>query len=185
MKKNQRRHARVKTKAMSSRVRVGGALHLGLSVENLSLGGAYVRCAQVPPLHSYASIELAVPGVNQPLVLAGKVAFALSATDAAARKMPPGFAIEFVKPLPPHVQRGLERLLRELDEKALIPLVAGRQEDDDQLPSSDRTQSIPAFEPPGEVEALRKLVAAHEREIERLEKENAMLRAQLTKLSRR
>lgn len=177
MKRNQRRHARVKTKAMSSRVRVGGALHLGLAVENLSLGGAFVRCAQVPPLHSYASIELAVPGVNQPRVLAGKVAFAVSTTDAAARKVSPGFAIEFVQPLPRHVQAGLERLLRELDEKALIPL--GQEVEE------ERTQSVPAFDAGGEVAALRKLVSAHEREIERLEKENAMLRAQLTKLSRR
>jgi len=178
VKRNQRRHARVKTKAMSSRVRVGAALHLGLPVENLSLGGAFVRCAQVPPLHSYASIELAVPGVNQPLVLAGKVAFAVSPTDAAARKVSPGFAIEFVQPLPRHVQAGLERLLREIDEKALLPLEEEEEED-------ERTQSVPAFDPGGEVAALRKLVSAHEREIERLEKENAMLRAQLTKLSRR
>lgn len=178
VKKNQRRHARVKTKAMSSRVRVGGGLHLGLGVENLSLGGAFVRCAQVPPLHSYASLELAVPGVNQPLVLAGKVAFALSTTDAAARKVPPGFAIEFVQPLPPHVQRGLERLLSELDEKALIPLA---EEEDEE----ERTQSVPALEVGGELAALRKLVSSHEREIERLEQENAMLRAQLTRLSRR
>ena len=58
MKKNQRRHARVKPRAMSSRVRVGGALHLGLAVENLSLGGAFVRCAQVPPLRSHATLEV-------------------------------------------------------------------------------------------------------------------------------
>ncbi len=181
MKRNQRRHARVKPKAMSSRVRVGGALHLGLAIENLSLGGAFVRCAQVPPLHSYASIELAVPGVNQPLVLAGKVAFAVSTTDAAARKVAPGFAIEFVQPLPPHVQRGLERLLRELDEKSLIPLAQQEEEEEE----DERTLSVPAHDPGGEVAALRKLVSAHEREIERLEKENTLLRAQLTRLTRR
>lgn len=180
MKKNQRRHARVKPKAMSSRVKVGGALHLGLAVENLSLGGAFVRCAQMPPLRSHATLELMVPGVNQALVLPGQVAFTLSASDAAARKTAAGFAIEFVKPLPPHLQRGLERLLGELDEKALIPLPAPSAP-----PSEERTQAVPAFDPNGEAAALRKLVAAHEREIERLEKENAMLRAQLTKLSRR
>lgn len=176
MKKNQRRHTRVKPKAMSSRVRVGGALHLGLAVENLSLGGAFVRCAQVPPLRSHATLEVLVPGVNQPLVLPGQVAFALSAGDAISRKMPPGFAIEFVKPLPPHLQRGLERLLLELDENALIPL----RPSEEQAEPAERTQSVPAFDPSGEVAALRKLVAAHEREIERLEKENVRLRALLT-----
>ena len=175
MKKNQRRHARVKPKAMSSRVRVGGALHLGLAVENLSLGGAFVRCAQVPPLRSHATLEVMVPGVNQPLVLPGQVAFVSSAADAAARKGSPGFAIEFVKPLPPHVQRGLEKLLRGLDEKALIPLV--------EPPSEEKTQSVAAFEPPGEVAALKKLVAAHEREIERLETENVRLRVQVQHLN--
>ncbi len=175
MKKNQRRHARVKPKAMSSRVRVGGALHLGLAVENLSLGGAFVRCAQVPPLRSHATLEVLVPGVNQPLVLPGQVAFVLSAAEAAARKASPGFAIEFVKPLPPHLQRGLEKLLGELDEKALIPL--------QEAPSDEKTQSVAAFDPSGEVAALKKLVAAHEREIERLESENVRLRVQVQHLS--
>ena len=176
MKKNQRRHARVKPKAMSSRVRVGGALHLGLAVENLSLGGAFVRCAQVPPLRSHATLEVMVPGVNQPLVLPGQVAFVLPAAEAAARKSPPGFAIEFVKPLPPHLQRGLEKLLRELDAKALIPLV-------EEPPAEEKTQAVPAFDPSGEVAALKKLVAAHEREIERLEKENVRLRVQVQHLN--
>lgn len=179
MKKNERRHTRIKPKAMSSRVRVGGALHLGLAVENLSLGGAFVRGAQAPPLRSHATLELAVPGVNQPLVLPGQVAFVLTVAEAASRKMPAGFAIEFVKPLPPHLQRGLEHLLRELDPNALIPLTSTDEA------ASARTQSLEAFQPPGELAALRKQLAAHEREIERLEKENARLRAQVQQLQSR
>ena len=178
MKKNERRHTRIKLRAKSSRVRVGGALHLGLAVENLSLGGAFVRCPQAPPLRSHATLELTVPGVNQPLVLPGQVAFVVPVAEAARRKVPAGFAIEFDKPLPAHVLRGLEHLLRELDPNALIALNTDES-------ASARTQSLEAFQPPDELAALRKLVTAHEREIARLEKENLKLRSQVQQLQRR
>lgn len=168
---------------MSSRVRVGGVLHLGLPVENLSLGGAFIRCAQSPPLHTHASLELGVPGVNQPLLLTGQVAFVVSAAEATRRKATPGFAIEFAKPLPPHVQKGLEHLLRGLDANALLVTVPEAP-----ASSSARTQSVPAFEPPaeaGELAVLRKLVASHERELERLRKENTQLRNALRQLPTR
>ncbi len=180
MKPNQRRHARVKPKAMSSRVRVGGVLHLGLAVENLSLGGAFVRCAQSPPLHTHAMLELAVPGVNQALALPGRVAFVVSASEAMSRKVAAGFSIEFVQPLSPHVQKGLERLLRGIDPRALIPMEA-------EEPEEERTQSVPVYVPRteqlstegAELTALRKRVATQEREIKRLEAENEHLRRQV------
>lgn len=185
MTQNQRRYARVKPKAMSSRVRVGGVLHLGLPVENLSLGGAFIRCAQAPPLHTHATLELGVPGVNQPLMLSGKVAFVVSGPDAAKRKVSPGFAIEFVRPLPPHVQKGLEHLLRGVDANALVP---PPRDEPVSASASARTQSVPAFEPPGdaaELAALRMKVAAHERELDRLQRENAQLRTLVRQLKAR
>jgi hypothetical protein len=180
MTPNKRRYVRVKPKAMSSRVRVGGALHLGLAMENLSLGGAFIRCGQTPPLHTHATLELTVPGVTQPLLLPGKVAFTVSAAEAVARKTAAGFAIEWVQPLPPHLRKGLERLLRDIDPRALVPL-----ETED--PDSERTQTAPVHVPAGELgdsgelAALRKLVTAHERELKRLQAENEQLRALLKK----
>ncbi len=173
-RRNQRKHARVHPKAMSSRVRVGGALHIGLGVENLSLGGAFVRCVQMPPLKSHTMLELNVPGVTQPLALPGKVAFVVTPADAATRKVPAGFAIEFVQPLPPHVEKGLERLLRGIDASALVPMAAPATE-----------LEVPVVTPPGDAEelaALRVRYASQEREVVRLKRENEELKARLQKL---
>lgn len=183
--RNQRRHHRVKPKAMSTRVRVAGALHIGLPIENLSLGGAFVRCAHNPPLKSHASLELTVPGLTHPLLLTGNVTFVVSPADAAARRVAPGFAIEFQQPLPGHVQKGLEHVLRSIDPRALNP--APPPQDDE--PQTEVTVAVPAFQPEvrtdSELVALRKLVAAHEREIERLRKENAQLRTAVRQLQTR
>lgn len=165
---------------MSSRVRVAGALHIGLAVENLSLGGAFVRCAQTPPLKTHASLELTVPGVIQPLILHGKVAFTVSLADAQKKSVSPGFAIEFTQPVPHAARLGLERLLSTIDPNAVI-LVEPTED------TRTQTVSLPEFELPpaakkannGEVETLRKLVAAQEREIARLRAENAQLKDSL------
>lgn len=190
MSKNQRRYRRVKPKAMSTRVRAAGTLHIGLPVENLSLGGAFIRCSLNPPMRSHTSIELAVPGLNRPLLLSGKVAYLVSSVEAMQRRVPPGFGIEFQKPLPPHVQKGLEHLLKSLDARAL-EREGAEEEDDAPQAQSDRTVTMPvptAPEPEDdgaqrELVALRKLVTAHEREIERLRKENASLRSMVKRLS--
>jgi hypothetical protein len=168
-KRNQRRHARIQPRAMSSRVRVGGALHIGLGVENISMGGAFVRCGQAPPLKSHASLELTVPGVNQPLMLPGKVAFVVTAADASTRKVAAGFAIEFVHPLPPQLQRGLERLLGSIDPSTLVPM--------DSAPARDEPT-----EQEEELGTLRLRFASMERENVRLKRENDDLKARLQKV---
>ncbi len=186
MTRNQRRHARVKPKAMSSRVRVGGALHIGLAVENLSLGGAFVRCPTSPPLRSHATVELVVPGVTAPLVLPGKVAHVVSLAEAQKGQAHAGFSIEFVQPLPGSTRQGLERLLRTIDPRALIPVEA----DED---SSTQMVTVPELEaldqkppaPSAEVATLRRLVAGQERELARLKAENEKLREMVRLLKAR
>jgi PilZ domain len=171
-KKNQRRHARIQPRAMASRVRVGGALHIGLGVENISMGGAFVRCGQSPPLKSHATLELMVPGVNNALALPGKVAFVVTAADAATRKVPAGFAIEFIQPLAPMLQRGLERLLGSFDPSALIPMATAPAARDAEVPTDDQE----------ELAALRLRFNSIERENVRLKRENDDLKARLQKL---
>ena len=41
---NRRRYPRVKPKHLATRVRSGEELHIGLGIENISLGGTFVRC---------------------------------------------------------------------------------------------------------------------------------------------
>jgi hypothetical protein len=171
---------------MSSRVRVAGALHIGLAVENLSLGGAFVRCAQTPALKTHASLEVTVPGALQPLVLHGKVAYAVSPAEAQKKKVSPGFAIEFTQPLPHATKLGLERLLSAVDPEAVLLV----QPLDD---AHGQSVTLPEFEVPtvatppasSELDALRTRVAAQEREIARLRDENVKLKDALRLLRAR
>lgn len=173
-KRNQRKHARVQPKAMSSRVRIGGALHIGLGVDNLSLGGAFIRCAQTPPLKSQVVLELAVPGVEQALVLPGRVAFTVNVADAATRKVSPGFAIEFTQPLAPHLEKGLERLVRAVDPRAVAPLP--------RMSAAPAVVEAPPTEDQEALAALRLRFASQERELMRLRRENEELKARLERL---
>lgn len=173
MAPDQRRHPRLKPKLLSSRVRVGGALHLGLAVENLSLGGAFVRCASSPPLRTHATVEVLVPGQAQPLVMPGAVVFVVTPAQAVAGHRTSGFAIQFVDPLPPRTQQGLERLLRGLDPATPIPLDTGEQP----TGSLPRPVAGAAREPAAELTVLRERLAQQERELERLRLENERLRA--------
>ncbi|MFZ5439509.1 MAG: PilZ domain-containing protein [Myxococcota bacterium] len=173
-KRNQRRHARVQPKAMSSRVRIGAALHIGLGVENLSMGGAFVRCAHNPPARSAVTLELAVPGFDQLLVLPGRVAFTVTVADAATRKVSPGIAIEFQQPLPPHLEKGLTRLIGNIDPRAVAPLP--------RAPVAAAPVEKPPSEEQEELAALRIRFASQEREVVRLRRENEELKARLQKL---
>jgi hypothetical protein len=82
------------------------------------------------------------------------------------------------------VQKGLERVLESIDPTALKRVL--RVEEDDE-PRTEVTQAVVAFDPEGSSEllALRKLVAAHERELERLRKENTQLKNTVRQLQTR
>lgn len=168
-----RRHPRLRPKLLSSRVRVGGALHLGLAVENLSLGGAFVRCASSPPLRTHATVELLVPGQAQPLVLPGAVVFVVTPAQAVAGHRAAGFAIQFVDALAPRTRQGLERLLRGLDPRAPIPLDTGAQP----TGSMPTVPADAATDPSAELAVLRQRLAEQQRELDRLRLENERLRA--------
>jgi len=167
---------------LASRVRVGGALHLGVAVENLSLGGAFVRCASSPPLRTHATVELLVPGLPQHLVMAGTVVFVVTPAQAATGTRTAGFAVQFVDPLPLRTQQGLERLLRELEPTARIPIDTGERP----TASMPRPGAAPApAEPPAELAVLRERLAQQERELQRLRAENERLTAALRGAPRR
>lgn len=175
MASNNRRHHRVKPRLLSARLRVGGKLHIGVAVQDLSLGGAYVRCLTPTEVDAHVVLDILVPGLKAPLRLPGRVAYVVSPADAEADQTEPGFAIGFNEPLPPHTHLGLERLLAAIDPKALIPL--------ETLGSSATviTQVHTPGSSDGELQALRKLVQANERELTQLRSENARLRAELDK----
>jgi hypothetical protein len=69
-----------------------------VSVENLSLGGAFLRTPTPMPVGAALEIELALPGLLKRLRLTGKVVSAVSAEDAKARTAVPGMGVCFDPP---------------------------------------------------------------------------------------
>ena len=58
---NRRKHARVKPKQLATRVRAGEELHIGLGIENISMGGVFVRCNTPLKVGRVVTLELLRP----------------------------------------------------------------------------------------------------------------------------
>ncbi|MFT3839431.1 MAG: PilZ domain-containing protein [Myxococcaceae bacterium] len=127
MASNRRRHQRVKPKQLISRVQGGDALHIGLVVENLSVGGAFVRCASPMRVGTRVKLELQRPGAPTPITVAGVVASALNPAQAAERKVSAGMGIAF-DAMPPHVEARIEGIIGASNPEALKVTVDSSEE---------------------------------------------------------
>lgn len=114
---NRRRHARVKLRQLASRLAADNALHLGLPVDNISMGGLYVRCLQPLPAGTKVSLELTRPGSPRPIPVLGRVVSAVSPAQAEARGIAPGMGIAFDE-LPPHIEVRIEGVVAVVDPDA-------------------------------------------------------------------
>lgn len=90
-----RKHGRVRAKGVASHLRDGGQLITGLSVENLSRGGAFVRCATPMPLGTAVVLDLVRPGLKKMLQLTGRVVSIVDPESAATRNAVAGMGIQF------------------------------------------------------------------------------------------
>ena len=118
MASNRRRHQRVKPKQLVGRVQGGEALHIGLVVENISVGGAFVRCASPMRVATRVKLELYRPGAASPIQVNGVVASTVTPSEAAARKVSPGMGIAF-DAMPPHVEARIEGIIGATNPAAL------------------------------------------------------------------
>lgn len=202
---NRRRFPRVKPKQLATRVRSGDDLHIGLGIENISMGGIFVRSNTPLKVGRGVTLEIQRAGASQPLVLDGKVTSSLSLAAAAQAHRAPGMGISF-DPLPPHIEQRLEGLIVSIDPSAM------------KLPASqkvakapvleDRTHLVEALKPsvkkavdarPGNqtfvpgvgrkqtslVDQLMQDVADRDEQIRELEAENKKLRQRLLNLVNR
>ena len=115
---NRRRHPRVRPKQLATRVRSGDDLHIGLGIENISMGGAFVRCNTPMKVGRAVTLEVTRAGVSQPLEIDGKVTSSVSMAAAAAAHRAAGMGISF-DDLPPSVQHRLEGLIVSIDPTAM------------------------------------------------------------------
>ena len=124
---NRRRHFRVKPKQLSTRVRSGEDLHIGLGIENISMGGIFVRCNNPMKPGRLVKLEVTRPAASQTLLIDGKVTSSVSMAAAAEGHRAPGMGISFDYPLPPHVEHRLQALIVSIDPSLARQPVAKRE----------------------------------------------------------
>lgn len=90
-----RRHGRVRARGVASHLREGAQLFTGLAVENLSRGGAFIRCSTPMPIGSAVMLDLVRPGLKRALQLTGRVVSLVDAEAAHRRGGVPGMGIQF------------------------------------------------------------------------------------------
>ena len=191
---NRRRHTRVKPRQLASRLAAGSALHLGLPVDNISMGGLYVRCLQPLPAGTKVTLELTRPGSTRPIPVVGRVVSAVLPAQAAQRGVAAGMGIAFDE-LPPHIEVRIEGVVAIVDPGATrsrehAPLGEGAQLPTGSNPmlrplgasSVPQTGSSPALPrlPQGrEVDVLRAALADRDSRLIKLQEANRVLRDKL------
>ncbi len=84
---------------IEAEVRAGGGASVRLAVRELTRSGAFLR-GDAPPLLARVRLTLAHPSLRAPLALSAEVVRHVSAAEAAAWRMEPGFAVQFVELAP-------------------------------------------------------------------------------------
>ena len=115
---NRRRFARVKPKQLTTRIHADSGLHIGLAVENISLGGLFVRSGTPLKVGTAVTLDLLRPGAALPLTITGKITSMVSPATAKAHNLSPGMGIAF-DPLPDHVVPRLDGLIATIDPSGL------------------------------------------------------------------
>lgn len=106
---HRRQHGRVRTVGLTARLFAGGRLATSLPIENLSLGGAFLRTLVPIRVGTTVGLQLHCPGRPQPLSLAGKIVTGLR-PDLAVLRGAAGLGVAF-EPLSPEQSGWLRRLL--------------------------------------------------------------------------
>jgi Tfp pilus assembly protein PilZ len=171
---NRRKHARVKPKQLATRVRAGQELHIGLGIEDISMGGVFVRCNTPLKVGRVVTLELLRPGASQPIAIAGKVTTAVSPSQGQQLGRSAGMGIQF-DALPPHLHQRLEGLIGAIDPTAVrIPTPANAAVRKPASPSYSFKSADPAALQK-EIDTLKTELTARNRKIEELLAENKTL----------
>lgn len=177
---NRRKHTRVKPKQLATRVRAGTELHIGLGIENISMGGLFIRCNTPLKVGRQVTLEVLRPGASQPLSISGRVSSTVTLAEAQERNQSAGMGIAF-DPLPPHLHQRLEGLIGSIDPAAVRPPAPAAA-------TKPPKAQPPAIATPGysfksadpvaltkQIEALKAEIASRNKKIEELLAENKSL----------
>src|SRR5688572_2088974 len=99
MKKNQRKHPRYAARGVSSHYKSSAALALAMPIENISLGGVFIRTDEPLDIGTALALELIDGSPRPPLKLTGRVIGTVTARQSAQFARPAGMGVAFDPPL--------------------------------------------------------------------------------------
>jgi hypothetical protein len=180
---NRRRFMRVHPSVLATRVATRDVNQIGILVENIGLGGAYLRTDKPLPVGEPLDLELARPGHHSLVRLHGRVVSTVKADRAVELDRPPGMGISFGT-LDERTRESLRALIRsfvpenvalELKSSGPVKLTAARPEPVGELPQGSGPVMIPPqFSAP--------MPSAPRPSAPRAETENNFLKAQVRSL---
>ena len=148
---NRRRFMRVHPSVLATRVATRDVSQIGILVENIGLGGAYLRTDKPLPVGEPIDLELARPGQHALVRLHGRVVSALKQDRAVEMDRPPGNGVSFGT-LDERTRESLRALIRsfvpesvalEMPSAPQIKLTAARPEPVSELSQGDLPGPLP------------------------------------------
>ncbi|HYV47894.1 MAG TPA: PilZ domain-containing protein [Myxococcaceae bacterium] len=93
---NKRKYPRVEGKGVAAYLRLNGH-NAGCTVQNISVGGIFVRTDRFLPVGTKLAFDLVKPGMKKALTVSGWVVGVITAELSARTKLPQGLRIQFGK----------------------------------------------------------------------------------------
>ena len=112
MSRNRRRHARVRARGVAAHLRTPEG-RTACQVENVSMGGLFVRTDRLVEVGTDIVVDLVKPGWKKQLSLGARITSCVDALDGRLSKRMPGMGIQFLR-LDDKQHDRLQALLREL-----------------------------------------------------------------------
>lgn len=179
MSKKRRAHGRIRIQGLAAHVSGPDGILPGLLVENLSLGGAFIRTAHPLPRGTPVQIDLVKPGLSKAIRLQARVVSAVSPSQVQAAGQHAGMGVAFHRldgELPSRLQTFLTMLAPqpELLEGDFLP--EDESADGRRLGPGQVAVHVDA------IARARRVLAEWQAHAKRLEEENAALKAELERL---
>src|SRR5258708_33036006 len=112
MSPNQRRHPRVRASGLAAHLRTEHGKATAM-VENISLGGLFVRTDKLQEVGTEFFVDVVSPGWKRALTLQARITSRVDALDSRISKRPPGMGMQFLRVDDKQRER-LRKLLAEL-----------------------------------------------------------------------
>jgi uncharacterized protein (TIGR02266 family) len=112
MSPNHRRHPRVRARGLAAHLRTEHGRAAAM-VENISLGGLFVRTDKLQEVGTEFFVDVVSPGWKRALTLQARITSRVDALDSRVSKRPPGMGIQFLRVDEKQRER-LRKLLAEL-----------------------------------------------------------------------